>query len=237
MTAISRLRRSVKPGAIVTLPPSAFEANWKDRPHADVAVGLRLLSVREIMECRVEAEREATGVYDEHPAGAQPMQEVIVEQYNEILLCEMLARALCDPNNVLQPYFQQAVVTIRSALTSEALQRLWDEYVKMSVTSGILMAEASDDEVKILARALRSGACRKLLDKEARKLVAYLLTKVRDAVPSEAGDERFFAGEPEEDDDVEIVLGGDDEGESIYVSRSAAPVKSLGLMRGMGVTK
>ena len=215
MTALSKVKKLVRPQRIVKLPPDAFEANWHGRPNVDVAVGLRLLSVKELAECRLEAEREATGVYDNHPPGANPMSDVVVEQYNEILLCEAMARATCDPNNVTVPYFEQANITIRAALTSEALQRLWDEYQILSNGIGYVLPQASDEEMKLLGRVLRSEIGRRTLDTEGRKLCLYLLAKLKDALP-ETPDEEM----DEMLDGAIDAFEGEDEVESVHVARA-----------------
>jgi hypothetical protein len=205
VTALSKVKRSNKPPRLVLLKPDAFEVNWPHRPNVDVAIGLRLLSVREEAECRLEAEREAAGVYEEHPNGAPPMMEVLVEQYNEILLCESMARATCNPNDVTKPYFDNAVITVRVALTSVGLRKLWDEYILLAVGTGVVTAPATDEDLQLLGRALRSGAARRL-DVESRKLCAYLLENLAGAIPDREGIE-------EADDDNDDGFLDDDAGD------------------------
>jgi hypothetical protein len=218
MTTLSKAKRNLAPQRIVTLSPICFEANWPGRPAVDVAIGLRLLSIAEISECRMEAEREAAGVYDEHPDGTHVMGDVIVEQYNEILLCEVMARATCNPNDITKPYFEKAVQTVRVALTSEALRKLWDEYTKLSKGSGVVMTPATDAELRLFGRAMLRPKFRESLDDEGRKLVAYLLEKLEAAIPE--GEKVSDANDDEDDGDG--FLDDDDDGESVYTATTGA---------------
>ena len=186
MSRFADIKRKLVPPRIVKVSPEAFEPNWAGRPPADIAMGLRPLSVRELQECRVEAKREATGFYEEQPrdSDAEPfVEQVAIETYNEVLLCEALARATCQPNNVTVPYFDNPTVTIRAALTSETLLWLWNEYTIMQRGKCSVMVGASDDELKLLARCLRSELGRRVLTTEGRNLCAYLLTNLREAMP------------------------------------------------------
>lgn len=221
-SALKKQKRKLIAPRIVKAQPDWFEEHWPHRPSTEVAIGLRLLSVQEGADARLEAEREVTGVYDGHPEGTTPIGDVLIEQYNEVLLCEALARALCNPNNVLEPYFQMATVTIRQALTSEALRRLWDEYLILSVEKGIMKTGATDPELALLSRALRSEGVRQRLTPTDRKLLAHVLANVKDAIPERTDDD--FEAELE-------AIEGDDEGEagasgflsgeeSIYIARS-----------------
>ena len=212
MTALSKLKKNRAPRAHVLLPPEAFEETWSQRPTSPVAIGLRALSVGDLASCRLEAEREASGVYNERPEHATPMIDVLVEQYNEILLCELAARCCCNPNDVTLPYFDNAAVTIRLAVTSEGLRRIWDEYTLMVKGSGVEMAPANDAEVTLFGRAMRSDKVRDLLDVEGRKLVAHLLAKLNAALPDGAELDDDFMGEDDDVDEVEIDTEDDGPG-------------------------
>ena len=208
MTALSQVKRSVLPARHVILSPGAFADDWSGKPPVQVAIGLRLLSVLELAECRLEAEREAAGVYNEHSEDAPPIADVIIEQYNEILLCEAAARCTCNPNDITKPYFDNASATVRVALTSEGLRKVWDEYLLFSVGCGAVTTPASDDDVKTLARGLRNEMVRAVLDVEDRKLCAYLLEKLSAALPDRE----------ERDQDDEETAAVDEDEESVHIA-------------------
>jgi hypothetical protein len=221
VSAFAQVKKKLTPPRVVKVPVDAWEPTWKDRPAVDVAMGLRPLSIAELKDCRVEAKREATGFYEEQPkhGGADAfIEEIGIETYNEVLLCEALARAACNPNNVGEPYFDNATVTIRDALTSESLRWLWSEYTIMQRGARSTMVVASDEELKLLARCLRSDLGRRIITTEGRHLCAYLLSNLQEAMPDTPDEEEIAMDN--------ILLELMDEGvagsgvESVHVARS-----------------
>lgn len=185
MTVFSKVERSPAPPRVVVLPPSAFASDWPGNKGVEMAIGLRLLSQGDVDTARREAEREALGFYEQLAEGARtkPEPDSLIDTFNEALLANAVARATCDPNDVSRPYFPLAEDMVRRALTPEGMRRLWDELVLLHKGSGAAMPVATDDEVQLLGRALSSGAAAAALDDEGRKLCAYLLAKIDEAIP------------------------------------------------------
>jgi hypothetical protein len=208
MTALSAVPGLRAPDRIVVLSPDAFADTWLHKPRADVAVGLRRISVAQVNAAMIEATREAAGVYDAHPDGSTPILDDIIDARNEYLLCNALAVATTDPNDITRPYFEFADATIRQALTTEGLRRLWDELTILTRGNGLALPVASDEDAKLLGRALLSGIAAPALDDEGRKLIAYLLEKVERGLPPEtlAGPMLLEQDEPDEpaEEDEEV---------------------------------
>lgn len=198
MASFSAARRSAeatpKAPRIVVVPVSAFADTWTKKPAAPVEMGLRLVAARDIDTARAEAAREAIDWYDDGEGGC--IDEVARDEaYNEALMRHALARALCQPHNTQQPFFQVASETIRLALTSEGLRLLWDELVRLHRGTGVNQPPIEADEVAELAAILaRSGSVDCLPESsrgEVRRLLAHCLAELRAANPE--------AEEPEDD--------------------------------------
>jgi hypothetical protein len=187
----------------VTLDPSAFADGWAEKPLEEVAIGLRLVGEDDVQAARVEAARLAIGWYDDGEGGCVD-EDARVEAYNDALVRWIVARGATDPNDVTQPYFAMAEETVRVALTSEGVRRIWDELVLLQIGAGVRMAPATDPDLARLARALPFvGKLAEGPQAEVRKLLAHCLEQLAP-----------FAGEPEEDD------GGEDV--AVYEARRGA---------------
>ncbi len=175
----------------VVLSPSAFADDWGSRPDADVAIGVRFISVEDMEVARNVAVRKAREWLA--PKGQLLDEQAFDHAYNDELLLGIVARATCDPNDVSKPYFKCAEDTIRLALTSDGVRRIWDELCLLHAGSGVAMPQASDEDTRELAAILMRGVA---LDKapadvrvEAKKMVSYLLERLRpldDGTPMEA---------------------------------------------------
>lgn len=170
-----------KPPRIVVLPPSAFAEDWPQRPASSVALGLRLVSERDLQVAMGEARKAARAhLIDEQLTEADRV--VAWDAYNDAEVRYAMARATTDPNDVSRPYFLFAEDTIKLALTSEGIRRLWDEYVILSRSSGIDLPQAEDEELERLGRVLQRPGCLDSLEanvqKEVRKLCAHLLRQI-----------------------------------------------------------
>lgn len=174
---LSRAPRERKPPRTIVLPPSAFATDWSKRPSTDAAIGLRLLSQRDLDVARREAEREAQGFYDEFRQRRLDVTgETVDDVFNDAFLVQVAARATCDPNDASKPYFPFAEDVVAQALTSEALRRIWDELVILHKGSIAARPSADDALVRALGATLRRRP--DALDEEGRRLCAYLAEKL-----------------------------------------------------------
>ena len=160
---------------VVVLSPMHFAAEWPARPEADVAIGLRRLSERDV---KVAKEMGRKIIHRDHVRDGKIVDlDMAYESYNDELIRYLMARATVNPNDSALPYFQMAEDTIHQALTSEGVKKLWDAWTVLNLT-GAAAQIATDDEVKRLARILKDPERMAALGAgqvEGRKLVAYLL--------------------------------------------------------------
>lgn len=192
MTTLSQVPRDPKPERIVVLPPSAFAEDWPNRPHVEVAIGLRRLSQSDLGIARREAEREAVGFYDELRESPRKVSfDVLDELRNDALIVGAVGRAATDPNDASKPYFAGQEDGARMALTPQGARRLWDELVLLHVGGNVARPRASDEDVRRLGKALARGTVR--LDDEARMLASYLLESL--AVPEDEEDEPTYVAQ------------------------------------------
>jgi hypothetical protein len=181
---------STAPSKHVNLLPDAFASDWDGRPDAEVAIGLRLLSLEDTETAINLATRRAREWMTDttgHVLDKRSFDEV----RNDQLISILVARSACDPNDTGTPYFGQvAEDVIRHRLNVVGCRRLWDEICKMHVTIGVGMPVADDDEVRLLAGILARGAALAAAEPsvvtELRKLCAYALEQLG---PLDPGDE------------------------------------------------
>ena len=184
-----------RPEAFIVLPPSAFSDEWRDRPKTEVAVGLRRLSEQDE---KVSKEQGRKIVFRDHVRdGKVVFEDQAWESYNDELIRYLMARAMCDVNDVSRPFFEMAEEVIHVALTSEGLRLVWDRWWMLKL-SGPAAPVANDAALRRLSRILaKPENMKRLGDAEAvvRKLLAEALS----------GFGELEMEEPEEDDE-------DDEG-------------------------
>lgn len=206
MTSAAHMNNARKPTRVAVLPPSAFADDWADRPEADVAIGLRFVSVEDVEIARNTAVRRAREWLA--PKGQLLDERAFNEAYNDEVITVIVARATTDPNDVGRTYFAVAEETIRRALNMQGVARLWDELQLMHLCSGVAMPRADDDDVALLTAILSRGVALAQAPEgvaiEARKLVSYLLEQLRKHDPEAEAD-------PDDEED----------GVPVYVARAA----------------
>jgi hypothetical protein len=168
----AKVSRDVVPRATVVLSPDDFASAWEDRPASPVAIGLRLISTGVDETARREAARLA---WEAVPRAED--REARYEQYGEQVIRWIVAKATCNPNNVDVPYFEHAEETIKEALTSRGVRKVFDAYERLLIEQGALDEAITDDDIETLARLLSSGALRMLAPAKeirARKLLSFV---------------------------------------------------------------
>lgn len=167
-----------KPAAIVTLAPSAFADDWPHRPAKSVAVGLSLLSDRDIQTCRAEARKEA----DEMFPGARLGDDDWIESRNDALMRWAISLSLCDANDASQTYLHmQDEDRVKSAFTPQGVRHLWDELERATISQSPVRQQATDDDVEELGRLLIDGTVQRLVAGQSvrmRKLVTFMLDEL-----------------------------------------------------------
>ena len=190
--------------AFIVLPPSAFSDEWRDKPRVEVCVGLRRLSEQDE---KVSKEQGRKIVFRDHVREGKVVDEDQAwESYNQELIRYLMARAMCDVNDVSKPFFEFAEDTIHVALTSEGLGLVWDRWWMLKL-SGPAAPVADDDAVRRLARILAKPEYMKrlgLAEKPARKLLAEVLANF--------GELEVDEDEEEDEEDGYVVTLAEEEG-------------------------
>ncbi len=160
----------------VTLPPSAFSAEWSKRPTMPEKIGLRLVSETTNDQARAEATRSADAHYRE---ALNRDSEEYVLHFNGVLIREVLAQACCKPDDVARTYFEGLPnMMVRAALTEGGVQRLWHGYLELREQLSPLQAPATDDDLEELGVLLTTDA-RALVSEGDRRILARLLDDLR----------------------------------------------------------
>lgn len=175
---------AAKPPRTLVLPPSVFASEWTSRPREPVVVGLRLLADGEEQTARAEAVRCASEL---HP---EAFTEEWLEAYNDALLRWIVARGICDPNDLTQPsqVLPMAEDQVRSALTSLGVRFIFDAIERLQVETSPLYSEASSEEIEELRHRLANaelGSLTPTAAGRARRLLRYVLLELRAANPVE----------------------------------------------------
>lgn len=167
-----------KPAHVVVLNPTDFADDWHKRPAADVAVGLRRLSDRDRQAAESEATKYVRSVYVKD--GQVTDQDVAITEWNNLFMRWMMASAMCDPNDVMRPYFDAPHDVIGHALTPESILKLWTEYHRFVRRTDATATKATDEDVARLSRLLKAGklsSIRPDVQAEARRLLAWCLSQ------------------------------------------------------------
>ena len=168
--------RDVAAPTTVVLHPDDFASTWEKRPNQDVAVGLRLLpnGVDEI------ARREAARLAWEAVPRPEDRDDRYT-QYSEEIVRWLVAKATCDPNNVDEPYFEHAEDTIKEALTSSGIRKVFDAYERLVIETGFTDEPIQDNDIEELARLLATGALYQLAPAKqlrSRKLLSFVRSEL-----------------------------------------------------------
>ncbi|WP_394847403.1 hypothetical protein LZC95_08050 [Pendulispora brunnea] len=141
---------------MIVLPPSAFADRWEAKPDAAVAVGLRLLSERDIQVAKAESSKWVDKMYSGADGVIRDVDKA-VESWNDCLVRWACALGTCDPNDVTKPYFPAAEDVIGDALTSEGLRRIWDALELLHLEESPVAPEATDAEILALIGRIAEG--------------------------------------------------------------------------------
>jgi len=176
MTAFAAVEeRARRPARTLILEPWVFADEWPGKPSEAVCVGLRLMSELDKTKARAEAERFAIEV---HPNGGPNA----VDCFNDTLLQQVAAFAICDPNDVKLPssLFPLAESDVRQALTSRGARYIYEAYHRYEVEVSPLSSEATDAELDELAELIETGDLDLALSEPlVRKFLKYALDEIK----------------------------------------------------------
>jgi predicted naringenin-chalcone synthase len=145
-----------------------------------VAIGLRLLSEMDIQAARKVAAETAVRGYT-NDDGQVTDHDAFTEAFNDALVHEAIARAICDANDVTKPHplLPYAHDLVAYAFTSPGARFIWDALHELTTKNSPVVREATDLEVAALAACL-NGASLARLSRRAERSVRKLLTAALD---------------------------------------------------------
>lgn len=164
------------PPRIVTLPLSAWQTGYQDKPAGDVEVGIRLYSQADAAQARAAASQYALRF---HPQEAD--EDARNEAYNGALMAWLVARSVCDPVDVAITFFGEnglgADEDVACKLTPKGVEFLFEELDALMYETSPTMPPADDDDLAWLATALSSGEVWRTLDVEQVRRVRRQLAR------------------------------------------------------------
>ena len=169
------------PGRIITIQPTAFAETWAKRPAAEVAVGLRRLSEWDQLTARAEAVKLVHELHD----GDNATEEEKIETFNDALVSEAVAKALCHPNDVDKSYFSDPQHETREAFTTETIRMLFDEIVWTHRRASLVEPIIDAEQLRSFAAKLATMDVESIHPAVRRELHA-IMTEI---VPAEAAAE------------------------------------------------
>jgi len=176
--AVALTRRP--PPAKIVIKPGEWCSRWEDKPDRDVAFGLRLPSDDD--ESRVR--REATDSAGERFKGTGDL-EAATDEYNDAAMALLVGACVCDPNDLRNEPEQlhHPQDTIRHALRSETIRRLYHEIERLKVEESPASIEADEADVVALGDILLDGLppwLTPLAAARCRRHIRYLLDELID---------------------------------------------------------
>lgn len=181
MSGFGKLARDTVPPQTVVLEPHDFASEWEGRPVSSVAIGLRLVPNGVDETARAQAAQYAWELH--------PNRDDVEERgntFSDAVVRWLVAKCTCLPNSVDQPYFEMAEDTVKVALTSRGIRKIWDAYEQMLIEMGGLDGPISDPDLERLQALLASNALAMLppnREVRARKLLAFVLSELMEIAP------------------------------------------------------
>jgi len=162
-----------KPVHSVTLPLNCWEDSQSDKPAGPLPIGLKLPSETDVGIAESEAEKMAE-------RGNHVEYDEKIKAYNRALICELVARCSTLAADVTAPFWEMGALDVGRRLTSDGVQRLWQELEVIRTASDASMPEI--DPVEGFAHLLaiwERGIAWDHLPREEQKKCFRLLEFVR----------------------------------------------------------
>lgn len=178
--------RARKPTRMLMVPVSAFADDWRERPTAPVAVGLRLLSEK---DCELAMSLAASATIEFFKGADQVNRAAVDDVYRSRMMAFAVARAVCDPNDVMQghPLFPALEDQISEFFAPTGIAFIYEALDTMTVELSPLVPVATDEDLVLLRAHLRAGTVLKLPPGEqraARRLLGRVVEALAAADPS-----------------------------------------------------
>lgn len=137
---------------VVTLQTSDYADAWPHKPDAGGApVGLRLVGEETIENAERQALETVARVFadaDMPPDLLEIRGGVMLEQYNNELMVNVLAHALCKADDAKSHFFPKAPqAVIPQAFHPGTIQMLWREYDALRMVLSPMVRLATDEEL------------------------------------------------------------------------------------------
>lgn len=168
-------RPTRKPAATLLLEPSAFSSDWDSRPDSAVLIGLRVPSESDTQSAIAESAKRAIELHDE--------TEGRIGAFNDALLSMLVARSVCDPNDVLavHPLLELPDEIVPLAFPPATIRHIFDAVEKLQIDTSPIYEEATDEEVATLCTRLSEGAlgrAERVASKRARRFLRFVLDEL-----------------------------------------------------------
>ncbi len=171
---------SSAPSKRISIPVSAWAEGWANAPTEPIVVGFRSPSEEDLSLARAEAARKAWALHD-NPSD----EDARIECYNGVLMVNVLAAGLCDPDDAKKHRWTGAEAVIAEGLKSESIEWLFTELDIFMGANSPTAPEATDEEVHELAEGLLSGDAWRGISGRAGHRVRRLLRAVIDELASD----------------------------------------------------
>jgi hypothetical protein len=182
MTAFSAIA-AVQPPSFVVVPVDAWRSDWEDRPKEELAAGLRLISHQDLQAARAQGSERAKQAFPdidiENPLDLQAWADA----YNDAILGHIVAMALCDPNDVSEPWEPIKAAPedmVREFMTSDGLRLIYDAWERTRISVDPTQREATDEEIDTLPALMREKGTTltRTTSSRARRLLAFILDEI-----------------------------------------------------------
>jgi hypothetical protein len=163
---------------IVTLPPSAFSAEWANRPKEPARVGLRLVGEAAVDQARAEATADVDRMYAPHLRDT----DEAIHHWNGVFMRGVLGGAMCQPHDVTRSWFKaMAADMVGVALNERGVQRLWQAYGELREKLSPLLPLASPEDLSDLSKRLAMPDAIGRLHEGDRRILRRILDDLREA--------------------------------------------------------
>lgn len=168
--------RVATPPRLVTLPLSAWQTLYPDKPLGDIQVGIRLYSQADAAQARASASQYALRF---HPRDED--EDARNEAYNGALMGWLVARNVCDPADVAITYFGEngfgCDEDVACKMTPKGIEFLFEEIDALMCETSPTMPPADDNDLAWLQGQLASGAVWNTLTAEQTRRVRRQLAR------------------------------------------------------------
>lgn len=169
-----------RPREVLTVPAFIWAETWHERPREPVAVGLRNVSEGEVLTAQSEALRHANEIVPS--TTTHPKIVLWTDAYNDFLMRQLIARSVCDPNDVTAPSealgaAPEEFVLVR--LNTPGVSFLFREIERFRIATDTSRREATNEEIEtIVDRFATLEALPKNHQARVRRVLAWAIDQL-----------------------------------------------------------